>query len=142
MQQQKGEKMGTTVTTRRIIIKEENRKADYEYGTRIITDKDSLYEALYKAGEVDGDFDGTNGSEYLWEEAEGYDSNLDYVMTKVKGINKNTPFGETLVFRTAVIFFEEWLGRDDYYANCSFDITKIEGIPDTYILTWMILIEM
>ena len=82
-------------------------------------DRISLLYALRDIANFDMDFNGENGEDYTWEEAleEGFVSNLEYVIDKVKNIENDKECVNT--------FFEEWMENDGYYAeyevNCLTD---------------------
>ncbi len=71
--------------------------------------RQDLLDTLANVSSFDNDFNGENGEEYLWEEANGlgYDSNLDYILSKVQDIKDDTEVIET--------FFNEWMERDSFY---------------------------
>ena len=58
----------------------------------------------------DEDFNGNNGKEYLWEVAQEYESNQDYVLDILE---KSDLTGENLVYK----YFDMWLGNDGYYSD-------------------------
>lgn len=66
----------------------------------------------------DEDFNGNNGDEYLWEMAQGFESNQDYVLDTLK---KSDLTGEQLVYE----YFDMWMGVDGYYED-------YEVIVDTF----------
>ena len=47
-------------------------------------DKDEVESSLLSLADCDNDFNGENGPEYLWEEAEGFESNAKYCMSIAK----------------------------------------------------------
>lgn len=57
----------------------------------------------------DNDFNGENGLEYLWEEAEGFESNMDYCLS----IAEQEPTPREMVEK----FISLWMGRDYYYED-------------------------
>ena len=60
---------------------------------------------------IDDDFNGNNGSGYLWEEAEaeGFDSNAKYCLSIAE--KENTP--REMIEK----FISLWMGRDYYYQD-------------------------
>lgn len=58
----------------------------------------------------DEDFNGNNGEEYLWEMAQGFESNQDYVLDTLE---KSDLTGENLIYK----YFDMWLGNDGYYSD-------------------------
>lgn len=65
----------------------------------------------------DADFNGENGEEYLWEEAQekGFESNQEYLIDKVKTLNYQD---------AAALFLSCWLGADDYYIDYEYEIVE------------------
>ena len=57
----------------------------------------------------DNDFNGENGLEYLWEEAEGFESNSEYCLS----IAEQEPTPRAMVEK----FISMWMGRDYYYED-------------------------
>ena len=77
----------------------------------------------------DNDFNGANGEEYLWEEAEekGFETNADYLINKVlKDIDTNIDVSK--VSKLISLFLEQWLGRDDYYDGYDFDLDFVNNV--------------
>ena len=72
-----------------------------------INDRDEILDVLSNIY-TDEDFNGNNGEEYLWEEAEGYNSNQEYVVDCIK---KSDIKCSDMVYK----FFSEWLDNDGYY---------------------------
>lgn len=58
----------------------------------------------------DEDFNGNNGDEYLWDFAQGFESNQDYVLDTLE---KSDLIGEELVHA----YFEMWFDNDGYYRD-------------------------
>lgn len=58
----------------------------------------------------DEDFNGNNGDEYLWEMAQGYESNQEFVLDMLE---KSDLTGEQLIYK----YFEMWLSNDGYYED-------------------------
>ena len=55
----------------------------------------------------DCDFNGENGLEYLWEEAEGFESNAEYCLS----IAEKEPTPREMIEK----FISLWMGKDPYY---------------------------
>ena len=72
-----------------------------------VNNRESLLNALKSLSDFDCDFNGENGNDYLWEDAEGYESNMDYLINEVKDIEDDEECVNT--------FFDEWLSHDRYY---------------------------
>lgn len=73
--------------------------------------KEEVAETLMCLADIDNDFNGENGAEYLWEEAElgGFESNAEYCLWMAQ--REETP--------RAIIekFISLWMGRDYYYQD-------------------------
>ena len=67
---------------------------------------------------IDDDFNGNNGSEYLWEEAElcGFESNAEYCMWVSE--QEDTP--REMIEQ----FISMWMGRDRYYVDYKIGILE------------------
>ena len=74
-------------------------------------DKHKVAEYLLSVADCDCDFNGENGDEYLWEEAEGFESNAEYCLS----ISMNEPTPREMAER----FISMWMGRDSYYYDYS-----------------------
>lgn len=57
----------------------------------------------------DCDFNGENGEDYLWEEAEGFESNAEYCLSIAE--QEKTP--REMIEK----FVSLWMGRDQYYQD-------------------------
>ena len=62
---------------------------------------------LMDLADCDSDFNGDNGDEYLWEEAEGFESNAEYCLS----IAQNEIRPREMVEK----FISLWMGKDSYY---------------------------
>ena len=69
-------------------------------------------------GMEDEDFNGNNGPDYLWEEAKGFECNLDYVLDQIKDCKSVTEY---------VVMFLEFLTKDHYYED--YLVTEAIGNP-------------
>ena len=80
-------------------------------------DRSNLLDVLRSFGERDHDFNGEN--EYYWEEtiANGFDSNLEYLIDTVKNIADDE--------HCVSIFFDAWMSRDkNYYVESAVNLLK------------------
>ena len=73
--------------------------------------KDALLKTLKSIGEIDADFNGDNGADYLWNhvDKELYNSNLDYILNLIAS--------ETDERKIVDIFFSEWMRNSGGYYN-------------------------
>ena len=71
--------------------------------------REDLLTALASLSDFDCDFNGENGIEYAWEEtvANGFESNLEYLLDKVKDIENDIECVET--------FVDYWMENDKNY---------------------------
>ena len=69
--------------------------------------REALLAALAELGEMDADFSGENGIEYLWKEASDFDSNCEYCIDKVKNLKTDEEIIEK--------FVSLWIDADGYY---------------------------
>jgi hypothetical protein len=75
---------------------------------------------LSNAALCDNDFNGENGPEYLWVDAEGFGNNFDYCWSIAEKENKPRLIIER--------FVSLWMGKDSYYVDYSLDILQHEEI--------------
>ena len=87
----------------------------------VLNTKDEVKKCLFNISDCDLDFNGENGSEYLWEEAEGFESNSEYCMS----IAQQEPTTKDMIKK----FISLWMGRDYYYED--YDLGVI--VMDNYI---------
>ena len=80
--------------------------------------KEAAAEYLMDLANCDCDFNGENGLEYLWEEAEGFESNAEYCLAVVTNIEGVTP--KEMIEK----FISLWMDNDGYYAE--YDLGIIE----------------
>jgi hypothetical protein len=75
--------------------------------------KEGVKSVLFGFASSDNDFNGKNGSEYLWKEAadNGFSSNADYVWSKASEKNSLKDVVET--------FVSLWMMSDSYYEDFS-----------------------
>jgi hypothetical protein len=83
-----------------------------------VDNRESLLNALRSLSEYDNDFNGENGIDYLWEEANGFESNMEYLVNEVKDIEDDEECVNT--------FFEEWLNHDKYYDEWNISVIADE----------------
>lgn len=76
----------------------------------------------------DEDFNGNNGKDYLWDEAEelGYESNQEYVLYEYVA-------KESEVFNKIKVYFDMWLEHDSCYVDYQWDLHQVKD--NTYTLT-------
>lgn len=82
-----------------------------------IHDKQEVLNAL--SCFTDEDFNGNNGEEYLWEVAQNYESNRDYVLDMLE---KSDLTGENLIYK----YFELWTDNDGYYSDYDVVVNQID----------------
>lgn len=79
--------------------------------------KEDIVAALREVSNYDLDFNGENGPEYLWESAEGFESNQDYLIDYVSQYNDAEKMIKT--------FMDIWMDKDaHYYIRNSYEIIK------------------
>lgn len=71
--------------------------------------KEGAIDCLASLINIDNDFNGENGPEYLWEEAEGFECNADYCLSIAE--KENTP--REMIEK----FISLWMSRDYYYQD-------------------------
>lgn len=71
--------------------------------------KEEVAKTLMCLANNDCDFNGDNGDEYLWEEAEGLESNAEYCLSIAE--KEKTP--REMIEK----FISLWMGRDYYYQD-------------------------
>lgn len=82
-------------------------------------DRDSLLDALRNIGNTDSDLNGENGKEYRWEEAEDYETNLDFLIARVEDIEDDE--------ECVTEFFDYWMREDgNYYIDYELGFVKDE----------------
>ena len=96
-----------------------------EYSMEHITDiiantREAAHLFLSNASLCDSDFNGDNGYEYLWEDAEGFETNADYCWSIAE--KEKTP---RLMIEK---FISLWMGKDSYYVDYSVEILQHEEI--------------
>ena len=94
-----------------------------------IKKQSDIIDLLVTLGECDADFNGDNGEEYLWEDAEkeGYNSNAVYLADKVVTAHFSNAVNEV---ETCVNeFIDQWTDHDTYYSDINIEI---KSLGDTY----------
>lgn len=94
-----------------------------------IMNKDNFEDKLFNLLEcIDQDFVGANGEEYLWDKAkeEGFESNLDYSISKAKNEHEDVEKIINSVIHSAIS------GWDSYYKSTEFSVEKID---ETYVIS-------
>ena len=78
--------------------------------------REDLLVALASLGEMDCDFNGENGLEYLWETVDKnkYESNMEYLLDTLKGEKEDKNVIEQYV--------SSWIGCDGYYKEYILDV--------------------
>lgn len=76
--------------------------------------KKEMARSLIILSDYDCDFNGENGREYLWEEAEGFESNQEYCLSIAE--KELTPR------IMAEKFISMWMGKDQYYYDYNLEI--------------------
>ena len=76
--------------------------------------KDGVTGSLSNLILIDNDFNGNNGAEYLWEEAEGFECNAAYCLSVAE--KEKTP--REMIEK----FISLWMGRDYYYQDYNLGI--------------------
>lgn len=71
--------------------------------------REDLLVALASISEIDADFNGDNGTEYLWDNVDStkYESNMEYLLDTLKDKETDKELIEEYV--------SSWIGRDSYY---------------------------
>lgn len=83
----------------------------------------------------DEDFNGNNGKDYLWEDAEklGYESNQEYVICHF--VDKD----DLTLEEKIQTYFDMWLENDSCYIDYQWDLHQVKG--NTYTLTLVRITE-
>lgn len=77
--------------------------------------RESVLECLSELSVRDNDFNGINGDEYLWEEAKGYESNMDYCLAQIDGCTPHSMV-EKFIFT--------WFGNDSFYLKYKLSVIE------------------
>lgn len=94
---------------------------------------DEIAKALISLGEIDADFSGENGDEYLWTDARRgkFETNADYVANTVvnsKAVLKQTAKKGITAYTDA--FVKKWLAHEWYYPSLEIDVVKLNGLAE------------
>lgn len=91
---------------------------------KLLTARGTIDEVLIAVSDFDNDFIGENGYDYLWESAEGFDSNRDYVLDLVKDLDPE---------EKVKAFLHRWMGYDLYYLCYDYHLEKVS--ENDYVLS-------
>ena len=96
---------------------------------------EDIIDFLVSFGEIDADFNGDNGDDYLWECAKNAkcETNAEYIAKKVVNDANVTAIAakDGMVAYTAA-FITEWLSMDSYYDDMHIELEKIDIPERTY----------
>jgi hypothetical protein len=81
--------------------------------------KEGALSCLSDLAICDNDFNGENGLEYLWDEAEGFVSNAEYCLS----IAEQEPTPREMVEK----FISLWMSKDHYYEDYDLGILVRDG---------------
>ena len=92
---------------------------------------EDIIDVLVQLGDVDSDFNGGNGDEYLWPTAakKGFESNAEYLADYVV-FHSNANSKKYGVKAYTDRFIKEWLKRESYYASIEIDVVKLDGLAE------------
>ena len=78
--------------------------------------REDLLRALASLGDIDADFNGENGIEYLWDDVDStkYESNMEYLLDTLKDKETDKELIEEYV--------DSWIGGDNYYKGHILDV--------------------
>ncbi len=76
--------------------------------------------ALLRLAERDADFCGDNGYDYLWEAAEGFETNAEYALSVAEK--------EPTIIEMVVKFVSMWMDHDSFYEDYDLAISNLDGI--------------
>lgn len=89
-----------------------------------IDNVESVVRNICELGNEDCDFNGENGSEYLWGCADGFESNKEYTIDYLINKYKNETNIENCLVDIVSDFLNMWMGNDSYYNDYTFQITE------------------
>lgn len=106
--------MSTWSVNKKLVIKE-------------IYDLSDVETALVELGTIDSDFCGSNGDDFLWEEAKdkGFETNAEFLANYVTSYSERLPNKSVVDYCNR--FTEEWMKRDSYYSYIVIDVVKLNG---------------
>ena len=92
---------------------------------------EDIIDALIQLGDIDADFNGENGDDYLWPVAQkkGFESNAKYLADYVV-FHSNANSRQYGMKAYTDRFVKEWLKRETYYASIQIDVVKLDGFAD------------
>lgn len=96
---------------------------------------EDIIDFLISFGEIDADFNGDNGDEYLWKCAKNAkcETNAEYIAKKVvNDVNVTTAATKHGMTAYTAAFIKEWLSKDSYYDNMHIELRKIDIPERTY----------
>lgn len=82
--------------------------------------RNDVKDALMELAMCDADFCGDNGIEYLWEEAEGFECNAEYVLSLV--------CDEPTIPSMITKFISHWMASDGYYQEYDVAIEELDDV--------------
>ena len=102
-----------------------------------VKSKDDLEALLTSLGDLDADYSGENGEDYLSEEAleAGFESDAAYDAHRLVAALDEASFGAATVKEAAERYCADWLGQDGYYHEYCVDVERAgggKGFPGTY----------
>lgn len=80
--------------------------------------RESAFDCLAELSTRDRDFNGENGTENLWEEARGFDSNKEYCLSLIERCTTTRSMIEKFIFN--------WFGNDNFYLKYKLDVVEID----------------
>ena len=81
---------------------------------------ENVADALLDMASCDCDFNGENGEEYLWEAAEGFESNATFALS----VAKEEPTTQEMITK----FVDMWMGHDCYYEDYDVSVEEFDGV--------------
>ena len=102
-------------------------------GTRLIIKNiqslEDIKNALISLGDIDADFCGDNGEEYLWKAAKkkDFETNAEYLADNVvyhSGVKNDGVLG------FARCFAKKWLYNETYYKSIDINVVKLDGFAE------------
>ena len=89
--------------------------------------RDDLLDALRELANVDADFNGENGVDYIWKEAKqaGDENNMEHVIRMVRNFQND----EDVIER----FVQMWMDNDNYYKEHTVDVVYDEDKKAEFI---------
>ncbi len=94
-----------------------------------IKNKEDMINLLVELGEIDCDFNGENGDEYLWEAAEDFKTNAEYLANEAVSMVNTID-----VEKCTSEFAKLWLKHDMYYDEIETQV-KYDKTADIYAVS-------